>query len=178
MYNRMRVLLMSIFLLTGSFASGAVVIFDLGGVLFRYNKRDVLAVLHGRRHETPFYPIAEGIALVNRCRAQLDALGARRHALYVLSNFSRESFIVLQRFHQPVLDLFDGIVISSHVGYAKPDQRIYEYVLRTYHLKPADCIFIDDELCKAHAATRVGMHGIVCRDFAVVERELHQLGVF
>jgi len=165
-------------LLYSAAGSGAAVIFDLGGVLFIYRKQDVHAAMRGTRKTSPFKPIDAGIALVRRCRAQIDAHGVRKHRLYILSNFAHDSFTILQRFHQPILDLFDGIVLSCRVGYAKPDRRIYEHLLRLYQLKPAECIFIDDELPKARAATAVGMHGIVCRNHSRVANELRRLQIF
>ena len=55
------------------------------------------------------------------------------------------------------LDFFDGIVVSSDIHIVKPDIRIYEYLLETYHLKAEECLFIDDRADNIEGAQRVGM---------------------
>lgn len=157
---------------------GLAIIFDLGGVVFRYYGHEIDALVPGKIHKSPFYPVDDMIKLIQRCREQVDAQGARKHQLYILSNFSRSSFELLKQFHQPVLDLFDGHVLSGHVGYAKPDRRIYEHLLDTYNLAAQSCIFIDDEESKVTAACALGMHGIVCDTVPNVEQALRIRGVF
>jgi FMN phosphatase YigB (HAD superfamily) len=98
--------------------------------------------------------------------------------LYILSNFNRASFEVLKRFHAPILDLFDGYVIAGQVGYAKPDQRIYEHLLDKYGLRASACVFVDDEKEKVAAACAVGMSGVVCDTVTTVEQAFAEHGVF
>ena len=42
--------------------------------------------------------------------------------------------------------LFDGIVISSEVGLKKPAPAIFEHLLKTYALDPAECLMIGNDL--------------------------------
>lgn len=64
-------------------------------------------------------------------------------------------------------DLFDDIVVSSHVGVAKPDRRIYTIAAERLGLPPEACVFIDDNqrnVTAAEAAGMAGIHFVVGRD--------------
>ncbi|MGH3241820.1 MAG: HAD family hydrolase [Spirillospora sp.] len=61
-------------------------------------------------------------------------------------------------------DLFDGVfdavVISSEVGFRKPDERIFRHTLALLGLDAAECAFIDDIEHNVRAAEDLGLHGI------------------
>lgn len=88
--------------------------------------------------------------------AVVRELRERGVALYVLSNFSMEKF-ALMRTRFDVFALFEGLVISGEIGLVKPDPAIYHYLLRSYGLKPEDCLFIDDLSANVEAARREGI---------------------
>ena len=75
---------------------------------------------------------------------------------FVLSNMEAETF-PLRYERYPFLALFDGIVISGVEGMAKPDQEIFELLLRRYRLTAASTLFIDDTLGNIDAAGALGM---------------------
>ena len=79
--------------------------------------------------------------------------GAGKHA-YLLSNaqslFTRPELDTLG-----LTELFDGILLSSEVGYKKPDPKFYRAMLEKYSLDPARTVMIgnDDEAdCRGAAA--------------------------
>lgn len=83
--------------------------------------------------------------------------------LYLLSNIScgfAENY-----YKNPVLkdlfSLFDGLVFSGPLGIAKPDKRIFEYLLNKYNLKAEESIFIDDLPQNVKGAENVGIKGYV-----------------
>jgi putative hydrolase of the HAD superfamily len=56
---------------------------------------------------------------------------------------------------------FSSINISSKVGYAKPEKRIFEYACKSLNSDPKDCVYIGDKLEKdAIASEQIGMTGI------------------
>jgi putative hydrolase of the HAD superfamily len=57
-------------------------------------------------------------------------------------------------------DVFDDMVISAEVGYAKPDARIYQTALQNLQVLPAESVFLDDMLRNVEAARKIGMHAI------------------
>ena len=60
-----------------------------------------------------------------------------------------------------ILNQFDGIVFSAPLVLAKPDPRFYEYLFKTYNLKPEECFFIDDKPINIEAAQALGMDGMI-----------------
>jgi putative hydrolase of the HAD superfamily len=67
---------------------------------------------------------------------------ARGLKLYALSNAP----LRYQEFRKdlPLVDLFDGEVISALIGRSKPGAEFFRYALDTYSLNPEECLFADD----------------------------------
>lgn len=105
-----------------------------------------------------FKRIKSGIAL-------LEAFAKKRaerliDKLYILSNFEKETLAVMLRLYPDVFNLFDGIVISGDLGVMKPDQDIFEKLIKKFNLNPADCLFIDDQEENVKAAQAAGMTAV------------------
>lgn len=84
--------------------------------------------------------------------------------IYLLTNFSKDGYEYISN----KFDFFKkakGAVVSSHLKIAKPDIRIYQYLLETYNLNPNECIFIDDSVANINSANELGIHGIVYTGF-------------
>jgi putative hydrolase of the HAD superfamily len=78
-----------------------------------------------------------------------------RHRLFALSNGNAD----LGRCG--LADLFDGHVTAAAAGAAKPDQRIFDHLLRAAGVGRADVLHIgDDPLADVMGATRAGMQAI------------------
>jgi HAD superfamily hydrolase (TIGR01509 family) len=99
------------------------------------------------------------------------------HPLYIFTNLPDEFYASLQKSHPDILQLFDGIVISSHVKSVKPDNAIFNHLLTTYKLIPQECILIDDLEANVAAAQKLGMRGIVCDKLSHVTNTLKNYGV-
>ena len=59
----------------------------------------------------------------------------------------------------PLLQGFDGLVMSGPLGIVKPSHAIYRYLLDTYGLDPATCVFVDDRAENIAGAERAGIAG-------------------
>ena len=84
---------------------------------------------------------------------------ARGMKLYALSNapLRYREF----RKDMPLLDLFDGEVISALIGRAKPNEDFFRYALDTYSLDPEECLFADDLEPNVLGARAVGIKACV-----------------
>lgn len=149
--------------------TAANIIFDIGGVLFQ----SVYKVPTSKY----YIPLERGIELLKKCHTQRDNEGNKLHNLYVLSNWKTPNFQALTQEYASIFTLFDGVVISGDVAFAKPDIRIYEHFLEKFQLPAHTCIFIDDLLENVQAAEYSGMRGIHCEDFEHVEKKLRELAV-
>jgi len=102
-------------------------------------------------------PLSKGLKLLRTLRNKKDNSGNYKHKIYLLSNFDKESFEILKNKYPQVFDLFDGIMISGDVECMKPDNTIYEKLLKTYDLQPHECFFMDDEHSNVKASLALGI---------------------
>lgn len=68
--------------------------------------------------------------------------------------------------------LFDAIVISGEVGYAKPDTELFKTALDMLGVQSDESIFIDDQQKNIDAAEKIGIRGIKFEDFDKFKEEL------
>jgi len=58
-------------------------------------------------------------------------------------------------------EFFDGIFISSEVGYKKPSKEFFDRLLETYQLDPKTCLMIgNDESADIQGARLAGMDSL------------------
>lgn len=107
--------------------------------------------------------------------ALLRAVKAAGHALYFLSNMPAESMAYLEHRYD-FWELFDGAVVSSRIGFCKPEPEIYKYLIDTHCLEPRETVFIDDVLVNVEAAQQLGIQTIHFASAAQCARELRRLG--
>ncbi|XVV02971.1 HAD-IA family hydrolase [Actinosynnema sp. CA-248983] len=72
-------------------------------------------------------------------------------------------------------DVFDVVVTSGEVGFAKPDRRIYLVVAERLGLAPSHCVFVDDLAVNVRGAAAVGMVGVHHRSVNATVEELEVL---
>ncbi len=71
--------------------------------------------------------------------------------------------------------LFDDLVISAEVGFAKPDPRIFRLALQRLDVQPAETVFIDDMPVNVEAARREGLFAIQFLDTQQTLTDLQSL---
>jgi putative hydrolase of the HAD superfamily len=77
--------------------------------------------------------------------------------IYLLSN-AQELFTLNEIKELGIEDLFDDILISSAIGYKKPDPAFFKALLKKHHLNQKKCLMIgNDPICDIEAALAVGM---------------------
>ncbi len=124
-------------------------------------------------------PIKAGVQLLRDCAAYRDENG-NRHTLIVLSNWDPYSFELLYDRYLNLFNLFDHIIISGHIGLAKPHHACFKHVLDTLHLNPDDCYLIDDQEGNIKAAEQCAMHGLRLnhKNYRALRKQLKHEGLF
>lgn len=128
--------------------------------------------------------IKPGLRLLENCYRQKDASGRPLHRMLVLSNWDSISFDNLYNSHQgeKVFKYFNerDIIISGDIKLIKPDNALFNYMIRTYKLNPKDCIFIDDQIENCNAAKMAGMDVLLLENsnYGKLKRQLEDRGVF
>lgn len=75
------------------------------------------------------------------------------------------------------LPYVDGGILSYQEKVIKPDPAIYKLLLDRYHLKPEECVFLDDMERNLTAAEKFGIHTIHFVNYEQAVKELEELGV-
>ena len=94
--------------------------------------------------------------------------------VYILSNFGEKCYNDCGS-KMDFTGLVDGAVFSWREKVIKPDDAIYQCILKRYQLIPEECVFFDDREVNVEGAKRNGIHGIVFEDQAQANRELSAL---
>lgn len=74
------------------------------------------------------------------------------------------SFAHVMRNHT-AYEYIEALVISTEIGAAKPDAKMYLEICRQLNVTPDECLFVDDRICNLEGAIKVGMRAVqMCRD--------------
>ena len=76
----------------------------------------------------------------------------------VLSNLEKTTHAILEEFG--LLDNFEFQFYSNKIGFAKPDRRIFKYVLGNIPFKSSEIFFIDDKISNIQVANSIGIKSI------------------
>lgn len=128
---------------------------------------DIKRLLHAVPPSLVVFP--DTVALLHR-------LKAKGYPLYCLSNMHFASIEYLEREHS-FWDVFRGRVISCRLNLCKPEAGIYEHLLRTFDLAPAQTLFLDDVQKNLDAAAKLGIQTLKFENAAQCERELRARGL-
>ena len=96
--------------------------------------------------------------------------------LYLLSNFHIEAFQLMSKKYD-FFKLFDGQVVSGFEHIIKPQEEIYELLLKRYQLKREECLFIDDMLGNIYIAEELGIQGLYLGYMVDLKNELIKLNI-
>lgn len=97
--------------------------------------------------------------------------------LYILSNIQSEVYQRLVARYPEWQTLFSGAIISAEVKLIKPDPRIFELCLNTFHLKASECLFFDDTYENIKSAKQLGIHAVWFQNLDDVKRQLNLMQI-
>ncbi len=152
--------------------------FDAGILEDEDYKKEVKAELPERLHENLDRLYADWISHCDPIEGMSELVDdvKKNCPIYLLSNFNKS--LRQQQYKIPVLEKFDGLVISGEIKMAKPNPEIYEYLLNTYHLIAEETLFIDDAPHNIAGAEAVGIQGYLFDgDVAKLRAYLTEIGI-
>ena len=87
---------------------------------------------------------------------------SRKHDCYLLSNINDLHLTYIKKnldksFYNRFINCFDKVYYSHEVHLRKPDENIFEFVLKDAKLQANKCFFIDDTLENIKTAKQIGM---------------------
>lgn len=98
----------------------------------------------------------------------------KKYKVALLTNFTSD----LEHFLKDIFDVhrvFDVVVNSYDIKTKKPEPGAFHHVLNKLELKPEETVFIDDKEINVEGAKRLGMRGIVYKDFNQTRLELETI---
>ena len=137
---------------------------DDGSITDEEIRQDILRRLPQDLAEAAWYAYENWITAmppVPGMEALVRDIKAAGGKVYLLSNIS---IGFAQNYHRcpwisDLFSLFDALVFSGPVGLVKPNKEIFDHLLSTYDLDPAQCIFIDDRKENIDGAAAAGIAG-------------------
>ena len=108
-------------------------------------------------------------------RALLDELDSKTR-LAIISNATDLLEHSLEKRYR-ISHLFDQIINSARVGYAKPEPEIYQIALERLAVRPDQAVFTDDQQHNVDAAAQLGMHAVLFTGVPDLREFLMELGV-
>jgi HAD superfamily hydrolase (TIGR01509 family) len=97
----------------------------------------------------------------------------KEYRIVLLSNAGKG--VVQERLSTEQLALFDAVVVSGEVGFAKPNAKIYQYAAEKVGVDLNECVFTDDHAEYLLGAEAVGMKTILFSDAARFKFEFERL---
>jgi HAD superfamily hydrolase (TIGR01509 family) len=83
------------------------------------------------------------------------------YSIYIFANAPAELYTAIEKKYPDIINIFDGVVISSNIKTIKPDVAIFDHLFATHNLQPEYCILIDDLPETVIAAKQLGMQAFV-----------------
>jgi len=102
---------------------------------------------------------AESLRPIDGTIRLLEQLAAAGLHLYLLSNMPVSTYEILVKRHA-FFEHFRHMVISGAILLLKPEPEIYQHLLETTGIEPAESVFIDDLPRNVIAARESGLHAI------------------
>ena len=103
----------------------------------------------------------------------LKILKLKQYECYVLSNWSWETFIGMEK-DFPFLKLFDDLIISGNEKMIKPNKEIYNLAISRFNLIPKETVFIDDKIENINTAQRLGFKTIHLNNPELITSEINR----
>ena len=93
--------------------------------------------------------------------------------IIVISNSIPETQIAMDRYD--LSQVFDGVILSHHLGIKKPSDEIYKYAINEFDLNPNKTLMIDDTKRNLEAAKKFGINTLNLTNTNQVRRFLEQI---
>ena len=151
---------------------------DIGRISYKEYMEQALAVLPEDLHSQAnrfFNEWHKSLPYIDGITDLIRQLKAKGYHIFLLSNAPQ--FLEENLHDFPVIEFFDGAVVSGSVKMEKPDRKIFEYALKTFHIEPVETIFIDDSRDNIEGAALCGITGYLFDgDTGKLARSLEEAG--
>lgn len=101
----------------------------------------------------------------------------QQYQLVALTNTNRIHQPIWQTKYANTLQHFEQVFSSHELRVRKPKAKAYQFVLDYLQIKPAQIVFLDDNLDNVKGASQLGLQTILVTSYEQMVADLHLLGV-
>lgn len=83
------------------------------------------------------------------------------YPIYIFANAPTELYTTVQKKYPDIINMFDNVIVSSHIKTVKPSPATFNHLLTTHNLTANNCILIDDLQETVDTAQQLGMQAFV-----------------
>lgn len=123
---------------------------------------------------TEVHEIMQNYCIRNELAVELVRSVRKTAKTAMLSNVGR-GFIDDFFTKRELQELFDVVVLSSEVGYIKPNPAIYQLAADRLKMLPQECLMIDDSEANVAGARQAGMQGLHYQTFEQCRTDLEDV---
>ncbi|HIH52349.1 MAG TPA: HAD family phosphatase [Nanoarchaeota archaeon] len=110
-------------------------------------------------------PIIQVINLIRKLR--------KNYYIILLANQTKALDDLDRKYH--FYKDFDLLLSSHIIKMQKPNKNIFKMMLNKTHLNPSEIIFIDDTKKNIDVAKKIGIHGILFKNFNQLKKEINRI---
>lgn len=161
------------------FESKATIAFEAGKITPEDFYLQVKEMLDLKLSYASFEPIWNDIFFLSTSNRLVFSLVNNLRANYktaMLSNINILHYAYLKK-NFPVFGVFDKVFLSFQLGCIKPDQEIYNLVIRDLQVSPEEIFYTDDRPELVESAKSLGIVGCVFKNFGQLTSELKGKGI-
>lgn len=130
-----------------------------------------------RQYTSQFFEKADEMCVAyDYSKEWVKSFKDRGYNTYILSNYAKELWEIHEG--QGVFNFLpniDGKIVSGFVQKIKPDEAIYDILLKTYNLNPEECVFFDDRKENIEKAIELGINGILFTSKDDADKKFNEL---
>lgn len=117
----------------------------------------------------------DGLSFYDDMETELAALREQGYALGLLSNVWT---FPVRKIRKRVQPLFDHLILSCEVGYAKPSKEVFLHSANKFGVRPEECMMIgDNPELDIRGALAVGMSAVLIERYLVVKQPVLEVSV-
>lgn len=112
----------------------------------------------------------------NTAMSSLVGMLEQTYTIIIASNTNTLHYNHITK-HFPYIQKIQHKALSYEMGMLKDNPQFFEHLLRKFRLQPPETLLIDDTLGNVEAAEKVGIKGIIYRDYETLLGQLDLLGI-
>ena len=122
-------------------------------------------------------PYPDALALLKELYDLEDVNGNKRYVLIAVSNWDKDSSILVRERFAEEMSCFDDFVISGEIGTVKPNREIFDIAIKKSGVAKEECLFLDDQQENVEASEALGIPALLYKNAKQAREEFVKMGL-